>query len=251
MTNSKRSFNLAITATLAVLCGSTLATTALAAPIFSGAGRGDCTLGASLGGGTCTTEEIEAHAAWADTDPRGHGAVWVSYADTGIDGTTMAPAQMTPENPWGMSVIMTIEETFEIGALGGELEMWIWADDTARVFVDDLEWLSPVWAQGTCAARAIGCEQDEYGELALELAAGLHTLRIDAFQVGSGSTNAANPFGVLYSGEAISYGGDGPSGAGDLPTGGDQPSSAMPEPTAALAFGFGMAVLGLVRRRTG
>lgn len=238
MTKLNRRYSLAFLV-LGILA---LAPTAQAVPIFSGEGRGDCTMGETLGGGRCRTHEIEKHALWADVDPRGHGAVWVSYADTGVDGSTVAPGAITEPNPWGMSTIMILEETFEIGSLGGELEMWIWADDTARVFVDDFEWISPMWAQGTCAARAIGCESDEYGELALELAAGQHTLRIEAFQVGGGTTNATNPFGVLYSGEAISYGGGTVTSADDLPT------SAMPEPTAALAFGMGLAALGLSRR---
>lgn len=241
MTKLNRTVSLALTA----LCALALSSTAQASPIFSGADRGICTLGAPLGGGACTTQEVEAHAAWQSNDPRGYGAAWVSYADTGIDGMTLAPGALSAENPFGMSIIMTVEETFEIGELGGYLDMMIWADDTARVFVDDFEWISPMWAQGTCAARAIGCQPDEYGELLLDVAAGLHTLRIEAFQVGSGITPSSNPFGVLYSGEAVSYV-RGAGSAGDVPT---DPSNPMPEPSAALVFGAGLVVVGLAGRR--
>lgn len=206
-----------------------LASVAEAAPIFSRAGGGDCMLGAALGGGSCTVEQIAAHPLWQEENPRGHGAVWVSYADTGIDGSTLAPRRGSAQNPDGQAIIMTLSETFTIGEYGGHLDLMIWADDTARVYVDGDPLIEPVFAQGVCAASAIGCEPDEYGFLDLALAAGDHTLTIELFQVGTGSTNGSNPFGVLYSGEAV--------------------SNPIPEPSAALAFGVGLIAISLATRR--
>ena len=62
--------------------------------IVSEAGT-DCVMAAGSGndGAACTTVEIGPHALWQGNDPNppGYGGVWVSYAETGVDGNILAP----------------------------------------------------------------------------------------------------------------------------------------------------------------
>lgn len=206
-------------------------TPALAISIVSQAGGGDCTLGAALGGGACTTQAISAHELWQGNDPLGRGAEWVSYADTGVLGTTLAPQRGSSENPDGRALIFSVEEVFDVDLLGGDLFVSIWADDTAEIWLDGTRLLEANFSQEICARGSIGCEPGEQGEIAASLAGGQHTLRIDVFQVGRGDSNGSNPFGLLYS--------------GDL-TGGvrNEEAAPTPEPSAAWVFAIGAGLLG-------
>ncbi len=175
---------------LAVVFAAT-ASAASAATIISGAGLGDLTVGANAdhaapGAGTAVT--ITPHPAWQTNDPLGNGAAWVSYADTGQGGLSEGNHLTgAPDSDW----IFSISETF----IGTAVDLKIWADDTAQVFLDGV--LQKAWntTQGTCAVGSIGCQPNEFFNLLDSgLGAGPHTIRIDVYQIGGG------PHGVLYSG---------------------------------------------------
>ncbi len=139
---------------------------ASAAPIISGDGEqwsstlaevcGQVGSGAPCGG---TTVIIGEHPAWMNdalTD-----AHWVSYTATGYDGNVLAPRAGSAVNPTGQTPIMTITESF-IGQTGAALSVRLWADDTLRVFFNEVEVKAPVFGQNTCADAPIGCEPNEY-----------------------------------------------------------------------------------------
>jgi hypothetical protein len=189
----------------------------------------DCIYEAGSGlAGSCTTQAIEPHAAWQSNDPNppGYGGVWVSYADTGIDGNTVPAASGLP--------IFTIVESFTIGGAGA-IDFWIWADDTADLYFN----LSGAglglihganFSQSTCANGQIGCQPGEYYNLSSALAAGTYDITMSIYQVGTGTTAASNPFGVLYSGRVTT----------------------VPEPGTLALIGFGLvafAMGGLRRQR--
>ncbi len=75
-----------------------------------------------------------------------------------------------------------------------------WADDTLAVYFNDALLKAPEFGQNTCANQAIGCEPNEFWDLNATTTGGLDTLRLVAYQVGSGDNTTDNPFGVLYSG---------------------------------------------------
>ena len=87
--------------------------------------------------------------AWQSPDPTGpgYGGVWVSYDETGYDGTVVAPTSDLP--------IFSIIETFTITS-AGSIDFYIWADDTADLYfnlsseAEDLIFAAN-FAQGTCA----------------------------------------------------------------------------------------------------
>ena len=215
-----------------------------AVPIISMAGGGSCQLGASLGGGACTLQEITPHRRWQGNNPLGAGAAWVAYDDTGWNGTVVAPFAGSAQNPTGQSVIMSVFENFSLGILGGSLSLSVGADDTAGVWLDGVSLFSPTFTQNNltaCASGPIGCEVGAQQEFFEALGGGDHVIRIDAYQVGFAETN--NPFGVLYSGDIIDNG-DGLNGElVDV--------APMPEPSAALLFACGAVVLrwGVGQRR--
>jgi len=184
---------LALAAAASLLLGSSGA--ALAIPIISGDSTETCTLGPALSpGGACTVfDPVSPHAAWQTVNPNGQGAEWVSYADTGVTGSTLTP-------PSGMTLVVTITETFTAG-IGDVLTLDVWADDTAEVLIDGVSQFAPNFSQGTCAIGPIGCQPGENATINFVFAsAGTHTLDFELYQVGTGTSNADNPFGLLYSG---------------------------------------------------
>jgi len=223
--------NRSLLLTTCALLSLAASTPAFALSIVSQAGGGSCSLGAALGGGACSTQSVSVHPFWQGNDPLGRGAEWISYADTGVLGSTLAPQQGSAENLDGRQLIFSVEEVFEVDLLGGDLFVSIWADDTAAVFLDGTPIFDANFSQDICARGSIGCEPGEHGEVSTTLAGGQHTLRIDVFQVGLADSNAANPFGLLYSGQV----GGGERNEAAVPT---------PEPGAAWVFAIGAGLVG-------
>ncbi|MGD8934679.1 MAG: PEP-CTERM sorting domain-containing protein [Gammaproteobacteria bacterium] len=194
---------------------------ALAIPVISGDGTETCVNGTPLGGGGCSITLIDDHNLWkqngdADLD----GAVWISYANTGVGGDTLAPLA-------GTTVIFTVIETFEAN-VGDMLDLNVWADDTAGVFIDSISLFSPNFSQNICADGTIGCEPDEFANISYTFnTSGTHSLSFDVYQVGTGTNPDVNPFGLLYSGTL----------------------TAVPEPSVLALLGLGLFGLGLARRK--
>ena len=186
--------------------GLSLGSSAMAAPIISGNGESwTSAVGAVCAqAGACfgVTVPVDAHPAWKDhtlTDPR---AEWVSYADTGYGGSILAPRAGSASNPTGQTPIMEIVESFT-GVAGGSLSVRFWADDTLAVYFNDDLMKAPVFGQDYCADAPIGCESGEYWDLNTTTTGGLDTLRLVAYQVGTGEDTTSNPFGVLYAGSYV------------------------------------------------
>jgi hypothetical protein len=230
---SRRPFLSAVFALTAVLALAAPVPQASAVPIITGDGE-TWTGGAAIGGDAGTTVVIDAHPLWQPTHPDGSVAEWISYANTGFGGTQLAPRLGSPTNPDGTAVIMTVYERF-FAAAGDVLDMKVWADDTARVRVDDLVLAEPNFSQNICANGVIGCEPGEAGVFShVFTTTGIHTLSFDVFQVGSGGDPSSNPFGVLYVGELTQ-------------TPQRQPQR-TPEPASLMLLGVGLIVAGAVAR---
>lgn len=205
--------SLTIKSIVAAVLGAGLATSALATPIESGSGSASCELNAAIfGSSVCALETITPHALWqqpAVGDLSSSGAVWVSYANTGISGdnllaptpddTTATPDDLS-STPW----LMKVTESFTVGAGGGSILLQTWADDTAAIFLDNVLQITANFSQGTCAAGLIGCEPNEYFLLDMGLTAGTHSIDFYVYQLGTDRNPAANPFGLLYSGDVTS-----------------------------------------------
>lgn len=147
---------------------------AAALPIVSGDGTETCN------GGACVT--IQPHPAWYIPA----SGQWVSYADTGIGGIVAPSSTAAP--------LFTVIETFTT-AYRSLLDLTVWADDTAQVFLNGAALNAPNFTQGICAIGPLGCQTGEGETFSVEVAAGQHVLAIDVYQVGASTT------GTAYEGE--------------------------------------------------
>jgi hypothetical protein len=95
----------------------------------------------------------------------------------------------------------------------GSLNLSVWADDTASVFLDGAEIAHGSFTQNVCAAEPIGCVPGLEGKINLALAAGDHTLEFQVFQVGS----SGSPFGLMFTGAATWGGGINPNNPNPTP----------------------------------
>jgi len=192
----------------------------------------------------------------------GTGYMWISYANTGCN--TFNPVngrcaeQVSPAGPSGpitgpgaVAPTAIFYKTFTLPNAFNTGTIQVWADDTARVWLDTGRVSSGDGSSGTmlieanphlggnCANAPIGCLQGMDAVFAFgnvgpgnynyqgNLGAGTYTLVIDAYQLVGGS-----PFGVMYSGSIDSEG------------------SAVPEPASYLLMGLGLAgVAILIPRR--
>lgn len=194
---------------------------AIATPIISGDGTETCAYGAPLSDGECMVQTISTHSRWQPNNPNNTDALWISYADTGIFGSTLAPTSDLP--------VFKVTETFSAN-VGDVLDLDVWADDTAEVFINGTSVFSANFSQNICADGVIGCEPGENGTISYTfLTDGLQTLSFDVFQIGTKNSNRLNPFGLLYSGYVA--------------------TAAVPEPTTLLLMATGLAGLGFGSKR--
>jgi len=180
---------------------------------------------------------------WA---PDGTGFEWVSYAATGcntfvvltgvcaagVDNPAAAASPITLPTPSTPTAIFFNNFTLPAGdTYSGTLS--VWADDTARVYLDGVLLIDANPVPGNnCADAPVGCLPDMDYTVNLAslgiLTAGINTLEIDAYQFLGGS-----PFGVMYT-AAIDA---------------ESPDSPAPEPASYVLMGLGLAAIGLVARR--
>jgi hypothetical protein len=176
----------ALAAGIAVVTGFS-ASTASAALINSAPGNGACTL---FGGGACTLQAITPHPAWQTNLPDGSSAVWVSYANTGVGAGSVSPASSAA------NFMMQVRETINVSPINNVLlNLKVWADDTAGVYLNGNLIFAPNFTQNICANGPIGCQPNEFAVFNVMLAAGsTNTIDMQVYQTGGG------PAGLLYTG---------------------------------------------------
>ncbi len=160
--------------------------------------------------------------AWA---PNGTSAKWISYNSvTSQGGNAANPNNTLLTNP-------TITINYDFGTLSAprQLNLLVWADDTATVRgnngIGTLNSADPLATYGACASSGITC--GGAGTLiSVLLPVGHDILSFDLFQRGGN----LSPFGLMFSGDLA-----------DL--------TATPEPATILLLGSALAAAGAVSRR--
>lgn len=224
-------------------------------PIISGDGDELCRIPPFTAGSgpNCTAQTISVDPRWQPNNPNGFGGQWISFADTGYLGTTLAIPRV-PNTPSSMATVMQIRQDFLVQA-GETLLLDVWADDTVSVslftpsgsdFVgapfDNL--INPDFIDNVCPSGQPGCAPDGKSSVQYFFEdGGAFRLFFSVFQTGIETTNTANPFGLLFSGQTVD----------DLPP--PTPPTTPPpllqvsEPTTIVLFGFGLVSLIFVGRR--
>jgi len=172
--------------------------------------------------------------------PMGSQYEWISYGATGCNTFVALTGLCTPgpQNPPGTTTTgtptATFYQTFTITDAVDSGTLFVWADDTASVWLDtgtvssgdgsagDLLYLANPILGGNCASSPIGCKEGMDGVIPLNLSTGTYTLVIDAYQLVGGS-----PFGIMYDGVLTN----------------------TPEPASYVLLGLGLAALGTLMRR--
>lgn len=198
-----------------------------AVPFVSGDGTETCAYVSPLAGsGACAVEIISSHPAWMPDS--GLNAKWISYGPTGYQDA----GPVAPRDP--VLPLFRVTETF-ILTEENALSVFVWADDTAEVFINGVSMFPPNFTQNVCANGSIGCEPNEVGTVTATLAAGTHTLSFDVWQIGTGLNTSNNPFGLLYFGSLDPTGGGG--------------GTNIDEAGALGILGLGLVALGVAQRR--
>ena len=163
---------------------------------------------------------ITPHSAW---NPNGTG-LWISYAATGVGGAVSPPNVANPITmPGANPPTAAFFLNFFLPYSSNSGRLWVWADDTARVYVDSTMLIDANPVQGSaCANAPVSCTTVNGALLPLNgLTQGAHTLRFDVYQRGAG------PFGLQYEGYIDS----------------------VPEPATLVPLAGGLAALYWRRRR--
>ena len=137
---------------------------------------------------TGTNVVIQPHPIWAVMS----GAKWISYMNTGLDGTVIPNTSGTPSASYYQDFYFTNGNNHAIG------DIMVWADDSASVYIDNTPLI--LWNRNlgvTRAAGAIGCTQPNGAALHFDILGtpgSRHSLRFDVYQ------EWGDVYGLLYRG---------------------------------------------------
>lgn len=161
------------------------------------------------------------------TDPG--GANWISFENTGYGAGSifLANNSSSPTAKFYQTFTLTNPD-----ALSFILNMTVWADDTASIFLDGVQLIGPDFTTSPhCSDPAVGIGCQGLGTLLTTTASNspnqLHTLEFDVYQLGG------DVFGLMYDG-GVTF----------------ADSVATPEPASFALFGAGLIGLGMLRRKS-